>query len=95
MEYLRNLLIVKVSNQPETLINIHTYNLETLKKQAQNFHADELQVMFSVLLTKAEMEMKRSSLSQMVFEMALLRLIETRPFKKIDELIDKINKSEK
>ena len=30
----------------------------------------------------------------MVFEMALLRLIETRPFKKIDELIEKINQAE-
>ena len=93
MEYLRNLLIVKISNQPETLINTHTCSLEILKKQAEHFHADELQVMFSVL-SKAEMEMKRSSLSQMVFEMALLRLIETRPFKKIDELIEKINQAE-
>ncbi len=93
MEYLRNLLIVKFSNQPETLINTHTCSLEILKKQAEYFHADELQVMFSVL-SKAEMEMKRSSLSQMVFEMALLRLIETRPFKKIDELIEKINQAE-
>ena len=93
MEYLRNLLIVKFSNQPETLINSHTCSLEILKKQAELFHADELQVMFSVL-SKAEMEMKRSSLSQMVFEMALLRLIETRPFKKIDELIEKINQAE-
>ena len=93
MEYLRNLLIVKFSNQPETLINSHTCSLEILKKQAEYFHTDELQVMFSVL-SKAEMEMKRSSLSQMVFEMALLRLIETRPFKKIDELIEKINQAE-
>ena len=93
MEYLRNLLIVKFSNQPETLINSHTCSLEILKKQAECFHADELQVMFSVL-SKAEIEMKRSSLSQMVFEMALLRLIETRPFKKIDELIEKINQAE-
>ncbi|MEC8957577.1 MAG: DNA polymerase III subunit gamma/tau [Nitrospinota bacterium] len=93
MEYLRNLLIVKVSNQPETLLNTHTYSLDTLKKQAEKFHADELQVMFS-LLTKAEMEMKKSSLSQMIFEMALLRLIETRPFKKIDGLIQKINQAE-
>jgi len=93
MEYLRNLLIVKVSNQPETLLNTHTYSLETLKIQAEKFHADELQVMFS-LLKKAEIEMKNSSLSQMIFEMALLRLIETRPFKKIDELIDRINQAE-
>jgi DNA polymerase III subunit gamma/tau len=93
MEYLRNLLIVKISKEPEGLLNSHTCSLETLKKQAEKFHADELHVMFAIL-TRAEMEMKRSSLSQMVFEMALLRLIETRPFRKIDELIDKINQSE-
>ncbi len=93
MEYLRNLLIVKISKEPEGLLNTHTCSLETLKKQAERFHADELQVMFAIL-TRAEMEMKRSTLSQMVFEMALLRLIETRPFQKIDELINKINQSE-
>jgi DNA polymerase-3 subunit gamma/tau len=93
MEYLRNLLIVKISKEPEGLLNSYTCSLETLKKQAEKYHADELQVMF-VVLTRAEMEMKRSSLSQMVFEMAILRLIETRPFQKINELIDKINQSE-
>ena len=93
MEYLRNLLIVKISKEPEGLLNSHTCSLEILKKQAEKFQADELQVMFAIL-TRAEMEMKRSSLSQMVFEMALLRLIETRPFQKIDELINKINQSE-
>jgi DNA polymerase III subunit gamma/tau len=93
MEYLRNLLIVKISKEPEGLLNSHTFSLETLKKQAEKFHADELQVMFAIL-TRAEMDMKKSSLSQMIFEMALLRLIETRPFQKIDELINKINQSE-
>ena len=43
MEYLRNLLMVKVSRNPETLLNAQTCNLEVLKKQAQGFHADELQ----------------------------------------------------
>ena len=93
MEYLRNILIIKISSQPEALLNTHTCNLDKLNKQAEKFHADELQVMF-VVLTKTEMEMIKSSVSQMIFEMALLRLIETRPFKKIDELIDKINQAE-
>ncbi len=92
MEYLRNLLMVKVSRNPETLLNTHTCNLELLKKQADGFHADELQQMFTIL-SRAETEMKRSSLSQMVFEMAILRLTETRPFQKIDDLIHKINQS--
>jgi len=93
MEYLRNLLMVKVSRNPETLLNAQTCNLEVLKKQAQGFHADELQQMFTIL-SRAETEMKRSSLAQMVFEMAILRLTETRPFKKIDDLIHKINQAE-
>jgi len=93
MEYVRNILIVKISSQPKTLLNTHTCNLDKLNKQAEKFHADELQVMFSVL-TKVEVEMKRSSQSQVIFEMALLRLIEARPFKKIDELIEKINQAE-
>ncbi len=93
MEYLRNLLMVKVSSSPETLLNAQTCNLEILKKQAKEFHADELQQMFTIL-SRAEMEMKNTSLPQMVFEMAILKLTETRPFKKIDDLIRKINQAE-
>ena len=93
MEYLRNLLMVKVSRNPESLLNTHTCDLTVLKKQAEGFHADELQQMFTIL-SRAETEMKRSSLSQMVFEMAILRLTETRPFKSIDDLIHKINQAE-
>ena len=93
MEYLRNLLMVKVSRNPESLLNTHTCDLDVLKKQAEGFHADELQQMFTIL-SRAETEMKRSSLSQMVFEMAILRLTETRPFKSIDDLIHKINQAE-
>lgn len=93
MEYLRNLLMVKVSRNPEILLNAQTCNLEVLKKQAEGFHADELQQMFTIL-SRAEAEMKRSTLAQMVFEMAILRLTETRPFKKIDDLIHKINQVE-
>ena len=93
MEYLRNLLMVKVSRNPENLLNTHTCDLSILKKQAEGFNADELQQMFTIL-TRAETEMKRSSLGQMVFEMAILRLTETRSFKSIDDLIHKINQAE-
>ena len=93
MEYLRNLLMVKVSRNPENLLNTHTCDLSILKKQAEGFNADELQQMFTIL-TRAETEMKRSSLGQMVFEMAILRLTETRSFKSIDDLIHKINQTE-
>lgn len=93
MEYLRNLLIIKVSHNPENLLNAHTCDLNTLKKQTEYLHADELQQMFTIL-SRAEMEVQRSSMGQMIFEIAILRLTETRPFKNIDNLINQINQAE-
>ena len=93
IEYLRNLMLVKVAGDAEALLSGQTTHLETLKKQADSFQPDELQQMFQVL-SKAEMEMKRSSLPQILFEMAVLRLTDVRPMQEIDALIDKINRME-
>ena len=92
-EYFRHLLMIKILKNPETVIDVHTLNLDVLKKQAESFHEDELQQMFSVL-SKAETDMKRSSLMQSIFEMAVFRLCDVRPFKKIGKMIEKINKLE-
>jgi DNA polymerase-3 subunit gamma/tau len=93
IEYLRNLMLVKVAGNAESLLSGQTTNLDTLKQQATSFESDELQQMFQVL-SKAEMEMKRSSLPQILFEMAVLRLTDVRPMQEIDALIDKINRME-
>lgn len=93
IEYLRNLMLVKVAGNAESLLSGQTTNLDTLKQQAASFQPDELQQMFQVL-SKAEMEMKRSSLPRILFEMAVLRLTDVRPMQEIDALIDKINRME-
>jgi DNA polymerase-3 subunit gamma/tau len=93
IEYLRNLMLVKVAGNAEALLSGQTTHLDTLKKQAASFEPDALHQMFQVL-SKAEMEMKRSSLPQILFEMAVLRLTDVRPMKEIDALIDKINTME-
>jgi DNA polymerase-3 subunit gamma/tau len=90
IEYLRNLMLVKVAGNAEALLSGQTTHLDTLKKQAASFEPDALHQMFQVL-SKAEMEMKRSSLPQILFEMAVLRLTDVRPLQEIDALIDKIN----
>jgi DNA polymerase-3 subunit gamma/tau len=93
IEYLRNLMLVKVAGNAESLLSGQTTHLDTLKKQAASFEPDELHQMFQVLST-VEMEMKRSSLPQILFEMAVLRLTDVRPMQEIDALIDKINTME-
>ena len=89
-EYLRNLMMVKLSNKPEALLDIQVCNLQILQDQSKAFHVDELQQMFSVL-SRTEAEMKRSSLAQMIFEMSILRLADIRPFHRIDDMIEAIN----
>ncbi|MCZ6513532.1 MAG: DNA polymerase III subunit gamma/tau [Nitrospinae bacterium] len=93
IEYLRNLMLVKVAANAESLLSGQAVHLDTLKKQAGALQPDELQQMFYVL-SRAEMEMKRSSLPQMLFEMAVLRLTDVRPLQEIDALIDQINRME-
>jgi len=92
-EYLRNLMMVKLSNKPEVLLDIQVCNLQVLQDQSKAFHVDELQQMFSVL-SRTETEMKRSSLAQMIFEMSILRLADVRPFHRIDDMIKTINSLE-
>ena len=92
-EYLRNLMMVKLSNKPEVLLDIQVCNLQVLQDQSKAFHVDELQQMFSVL-SRTEAEMKRSSLAQMIFEMSILRLADVRPFHRIDDMIKTINSLE-
>ena len=89
-EYLRNLMMVKLSNKPEAFLDIQVCNLQILQDQSKAFHVDELQQMFSVL-SRTEAEMKRSSLAEMIFEMSILRLADIRPFHRIDDMIEAIN----
>ena len=91
--YIRNLLLVKILPKPETILDTSNEQLKILQDQAAKFHQDELQQMFNIL-ARTEDQMKRSSLPRMVFEMAVIRLMDVRPFQKIDDLIQKINQME-
>jgi DNA polymerase-3 subunit gamma/tau len=91
--YIRNLLLVKILDKPETILDTSNEQLKILQDQAGKFDQDELQQMFNIL-ARTEDQMKRSSLPRMVFEMAVIRLMDVRPFQKIDDLIQKINTME-
>jgi len=93
LEYIRNLLMAQVARNPETILDSETCDLQALARQARALDADQLQQMFTVLF-RAEMDMKRASQAKAVFEMAILRLTDVRPFQKIDALINAINRAE-
>jgi DNA polymerase-3 subunit gamma/tau len=93
MEYIRNLMMAKVAKDPDKILDSTTSDLGVLARQSKALEPDQWHQMFAVL-ARAETEMKRSSLPRAVFEMALLRLADVRPFKNIDTLISAINQAE-
>ncbi len=93
VEYIRNLLMVQVARDPEKILDSSTCDLKVLSRQSKEMDPDQWQQMFTVL-ARTETEMKRSSLARAVFEMAVLRLSDVRPFQKIDALISAINQAE-
>ena len=93
VEYIRNLMMVQVAKDPQTILDSSTCDLQVLARQSKALDPDAWQQMFTVL-ARTEAEMKRGSLARAVFEMAVLRLADVRSFKKIDALIEAINQAE-
>ena len=93
LETIRNLLMFQVAKNPEKILDSATCDLQVLARQSKALDSDQWQQMFTVL-SRTESEMKRSSLARAVFEMAILRLTDIRPFNKIDAMIETINRME-
>ncbi|MFQ5483342.1 MAG: DNA polymerase III subunit gamma/tau, partial [Nitrospinaceae bacterium] len=89
-EHVRDLMIVKLAADPAALLAGKGTPMEVLRQQAGAAPLDELQQMFQVLV-RAEEDMKRSSLPRMVFEMAVVRLLDLRPYQALDALINQMN----
>ena len=90
MEYVRNLIVLKVSKESKKLISLSTAEIDRLKGQAEKVFLDELHQIFKII-SDVELEVKRSSYPVMLVEMALIRLTEIRPFQSIDNIIKSLS----
>ena len=91
--HFRNLLVVKVSDDPEKLVDLTEAELTELKEQAANVSDSTLQQFFHFLL-KGEEEIRRSSNSKLVLEMSLLRLVQLPQVMDIDTVISQVHELE-
>ena len=89
LQYLRNLILIKVSQHPEGVMECPEEELEGLKKQAEKFQFDQLNHLFSLLL-KGEEEIAQSTFPRTMLEMTLIRMATLRPILPIDEMIKKL-----
>jgi DNA polymerase-3 subunit gamma/tau len=89
LQYLRNLILMKVSEHPEALMELPEEELEILKKQAGRFQLDHLSHLFSLLL-KGEEEVAQSTFPRTMLEMTLIRMATLRPVIFIDDILKKL-----
>src|SRR4030043_978861 len=89
LQYLRNLILIKVSQRPEGLMELSAEELEIHKKQAEKFQFDQLNHLFSLLL-KGEQEIAQSTFPRTMLEMTLIRMATLRPILPIAELMKKL-----
>ena len=91
LQYLRNLILMKVSQHPEQLIEFPEEELEILKKQAEKFQFDQLNHLFNLLL-KGEEEVAQATFPRTMLEMTLIRMATLRPVLPIDEILKKLER---
>jgi DNA polymerase-3 subunit gamma/tau len=94
LQYLRNLILTKVSRHPEGLMELPGEEVEILKRQAEGFRFEQLNHLFSLLL-KGEEEIAQSAFPRTMLEMALIRMATLPPVLPIDEILKKLESLEK
>jgi DNA polymerase-3 subunit gamma/tau len=93
LQYLRHLILIKVSQHPEGLMQLPEEDVELLKKQAGKFQFDQLNYLFSLLL-KGEQEIAQSTFPRIMLEMTLIRMATLRPLLPIDEMLKRLEAME-
>ncbi len=91
LQYLRNLILIKVSSEPEELLDLDGEELEGLKRQAEKFQFEHLDHLFHLLL-KGEQEIVQSTFPRIMLEMTLIRMATLRSLLPIDEIIEKLER---
>jgi DNA polymerase-3 subunit gamma/tau len=89
LQYLRNLILIKVSRHPEGLMELPEEELLLFKKQAEKFQFDQLNHLFTLLL-KGEQEIAQSTFPRTMLEMTMIRMATLQPLLPIDEMMKKL-----
>ncbi len=90
LQYLRHLMLLKVSRNPGPLVALPKEELELLGKQAERFQFDQLNYLFSLLL-KGEEEVAQSTFPRTMLEMTLIRMATLRPIRTLEEILKKLD----
>ncbi|HVO84800.1 MAG TPA: DNA polymerase III subunit gamma/tau [Syntrophobacteria bacterium] len=91
--HFRDLLVVKICESPEELVDLTAGEVAELREQAERLSDATLQ-QFLHFLVRGEEEIRRASNPKLVMEMTLLRLIQLPRLMEIDRLIVQVRQLE-
>jgi DNA polymerase-3 subunit gamma/tau len=90
IEYMRNLLVMKVSPNAQHLLENSTVSAAVLQQQIQSHSFQELQSIFKYLL-RTEPTIKRSAYPRFTLEMALLQASQMTSLQTFDSVLQSVN----
>ncbi len=89
LEYIRNLMVIKVATEPSSLIELSTAEIEHFKSEAEKVSIEELQQMFNIIL-KTEADIRQASQPSLVIEMALIKMTQIGKVMAVDEILKRL-----
>jgi DNA polymerase III subunit gamma/tau len=89
LQHLRNLILMKVSEHPEGLVELPQEELESLKKQSGRFRFEQLNHLFNLLIRGSE-EISQAAFPRTMLEMTLIRMAELSSVIPIEEILRRL-----
>jgi DNA polymerase III subunit gamma/tau len=94
LQYFRNLILMKVSQHPEALMELPEEELDILRGQAEKFEFDQLNHLFNLLL-QGEEEIAQSTFPRTMLEITLIRMAALKSILPIEDILKKLEGLEK
>jgi DNA polymerase-3 subunit gamma/tau len=93
VEHLRNLLVVKISSDPATVIELPAADIEAIKRQAAGAESERLLMLFDSL-SKTLDDMRWSPHQRFTFEVGLIRACSLASLRPLGEILGNIKELE-
>lgn len=92
--YLRNLLLLKTSEDAEQMLDVSSEQVEVLKAHAENLSVDAL-MRYIRIFSELSNQLKYATQKRVLLELAIIKLCKPQMERNFDSILDRIGKIEK
>jgi DNA polymerase-3 subunit gamma/tau len=92
--YLRNLLLIKSSDQMDDMLQMSTENVQLLKQQAQNME-NEVLIRFIRIFSELSNQIRYGTQKRVLIEIALIKLCQPQMEKNLESILQRLSQMEK